>query len=903
MSVPYKIPPKSELVDSQYFQVIGGDGVLTGYLYDAHTSTLYFKEAQIIIPSHHGTTHVETGSDAVPCATTDTGGLLCADDKAKLDAVIQTRIGVLGYQGSGYPDDGGWITGDLILAAGSEFISLERVGNVIRFTVQSLNPLSCSCESCAQIYWIQDETEPNAIRPPSCNGTLPGVNDYGELKVYLMPENAVIDPSNPSALLNTKGQYPSFIFKRYDDGMTPAEAEIEVVLKRNSNLTTHTGWAMTPGATGVVQTVWFTGKDKAGEQIKFELLPENETNLLGALLYKGHSLTRQMAVITDYTSQVLSNNQYKVRKWDVRGAQVVGSEFTATNVWKYDNPENTPSNPTAPKALVLDATKTLVPIGTLVELWEFQIGLTSAGARITRSYFREQPETPAESNWSLSAAVRFGDIFKEREDLTGDEEPSDATVITVNDIRTFERKIWGITTFEDRLVLSDDGGIGVDGVREPSGEPINNLFVADIDTTIPGMIVSEMPQLMLADINHDGVVNDEDRDLFMQAYGSKIGDPNYNADADLNKDGIIDRRDLSLFGAEYGFTVRRFNERPVFLWHRGNHRDIYLKTLIGMPSSSDYPPYDILLRAPVDSFDDTYVKIIRRGVFSTGTFSGAPFVVVKGVRWSDLPQSGTLRILTGAFRNALWHYFFKASFSPYDDNSITLIGIDEIFPFDEDFVDMTNLTSITAGVAPVPENTTVAELLHEDFTSPCVRLEFSVNNTSSAEAVQLQIKVGTLDMSVPYDLDKAHNPTDSLIRGFAPGYTVSKIMTQDGFITDGIGHGITSDPEDFRVYYGGELPAPVGSELEKWNELEIMYRDSQLWLWWNGMIVPPDTLLSAALPTPVAVSTPYYPLTSAIPVGKAAFRMWPGAVMRAADIRDNLSTFNEFTHGQLTVIS
>src|SRR5208337_2661305 len=34
---------------------------------------------------------------------------------------------------------------------------------------------------------------------------------------------------------------------------------------------------------------------------------------------------------------------------------------------------------------------------------------------------------------------------------------------------------------------------------------------------------------------------------FQHAYGSRKGDPNWNAELDLNKDGVIDIRDLSLF--------------------------------------------------------------------------------------------------------------------------------------------------------------------------------------------------------------------------------------------------------------------------------------------------------------------------------------------------------------------
>lgn len=901
MAVSFKIPDESTLVDRQFFQIPLADGVLAGYQYDAQTKTLFAKESQILIPEFHGSTHVAT--DPVPEATTDLRGLMSSDDKVKLDSLLQTRIGILGFQGAGYPDDGGFLQGDITLAAGSEFISLERIGNTVRFTVDTPQFFNCNCEECAQIFWIIDESEPSSIRPPSCNGKMPGVNAYGELKIYALPESSILDPSNPLDLLNTKGDFPSLIFKRYDDGQTPNEAELDIVLKRNSDLTSHTGWSMTPGASGVIETVWFTGKDSDGEQLRFELLPELQPGLLGALLYKGHTLTRQMAVVTNFTPDILSTNQYKVRKWDVLNAKVIGDELTATNIWKYDNAENETTDLTAPKQLVLDATKSLLELGTLVQLWEFQIGEVN-GQRITKTFFNKEPALLASSIWSLSAAVAFGDLVSQREDTDSAATLLTASVITSSDVRIFERTVWGLTTFEDRLILSDDGTQNTtSGLYEPSGVPINNLFVADVDSSIPGLKVSEIPQPIVGDVNGDGDVDQDDLDLLTASFGLSSGDPGFNSDADLNNDGVVDVRDLALIGANFDISVNQTQERPVFLWHRGNHKNVYIKALIGMPdadNSQTFPPFDILLAAPVDSFDDTYMKVIKRDTFLTGPFAGAPYIVVKGPQWDQVPQSGVLRVLSGAFRNTLWRYQFKAAFSILDDDAITLIGVDETYPFDEDFPVGTDFTS---GDASIPNATSVAELLHADFTSPCVRLEFSVNDTTDAEAVQLQTKVGTLDMTLPYELNKGSTIKDDLVRGLRPGFSVSKVHTQDGFITDGVGTGVSGDPSGFKVFSGGELPAPIDGDIEKWNELEIMRRDDQVWLWWNGLILAPDAEASLNLDDPVVVNTPYFPIVPDLEFGKIAFRLWPGAVIRQVEIRDQNFAFNEFTRSQLEIVS
>jgi hypothetical protein len=54
------------------------------------------------------------------------------------------------------------------------------------------------------------------------------------------------------------------------------------------------------------------------------------------------------------------------------------------------------------------------------------------------------------------------------------------------------------------------------------------------------------------DINGDGYRNVSDFTLFAGAYGSQIGDPNYDPDADLNGNGFINATDFTLFAGNYG---------------------------------------------------------------------------------------------------------------------------------------------------------------------------------------------------------------------------------------------------------------------------------------------------------------------------------------------------------------
>ena len=938
-----KLPQASTVSDQQFVKVVGPDGVQSGFQYDNETKTFYIKDNQVVIPSFHGQSHIS--EDPIPDATTDLHGLMSADDKAKLDALLQTRIGVLGFQGAGFPDDGGWMMGDIILSAGSEFISLERIGKVVRFTVDSPIQFASSClEECAQIYWIQDETDTASIRPPSCAGRLPGVNGYGEFKIYAFPKNTVVTKANVAQVLRNKGNYPAFIFKRYDDAIAPGTAEHEMVLQRNTDTTTRVGWAMTPGPFGVPECVWFTGHDDDGQQIRFEFSPNSEPGLLGALLYQGHTLTRQMAVITDYTASVLTSNQYVCKFWDVNGAKVIDDPntadgtFVATNIWRYQNPENATTDLANPKALVTDASTDLLTTGTLVEIWEFLIGESSdidgKPVRIVRRYFRKEPNLNPSNVWAVSGAIRFGDVLAAKSEIQASLLGSDITANEdgVEDVRLFERFNWGITGFEDPLLVADDGqttdsidlAANITAVGAENGLlPLPNVSVS-IDggpyvvnaysekALIFTTILSGREFIVLQNTTDDlviGGIGPSELDAAITAAGGLPVPFNIFTETNVVVPSGVPVNNRNVANIDYtrpGLLVEQLppledRERPVYLWHRDNHKNVYLKALVGTPTDSKYPPIDVLLRAPIDSFDDVYMQVISRGTIASGTFADMEYIRITGVDWKDLPKQGTLRTLTGIWRDRVWKYYHKLAFgSPVNGSQIMLIGAQgDPFLFDDDFVPGdSDQNPSSFEVATTPNRTTIVELLHEDYTSPCLRIEFSVNNNSGAESVQLQLKGGILDTGEPYEID-VDLPEDNYVRGMRPGaYSVSKIYTQDGFITTGVETPAVDTP-GFIVYDGGAIPAAINGQTELWNTLEVMLRDSQLWVWWNGLLVSPDATLSADLPTPVAITTPYFPIDFDFPIGKVGLRLWPGAVVRELEIRDNNKRFNEYIYGQL----
>ena len=795
-----KIPPSSSLQDGQFIQIQGPDGLVTGYQYDNQQRALYFKESQVLYPSFHGISHI--AEDPIPSATCDTPGLMSADDKCKIDAMIQTRIGVLGFSGAGFPSDGGWMDGPIIFAAGTEFISIERVGNVIRWSCDSPIPINCNIEECETIPFIQDETDIFSVRPPCCGGKLPGVNIYGELKTYIFPESTIIDPNNAAAALNNKSNYPAFIFKRYDDSMSPGVAEHEIVLKRDSvNLSaTEIGLAFTPGATGIPEMIWFMGKDDEGNQITYELEPTPEPGLLGSILYNGHLITKKMGVVTGYANTILSTNQYTVKEWDTDNKKPIGDAFTATNTWMYANPENAFTG-TNPKALIYDSTVDLLPIGTLVDLWAFRIGQVS-GEPILRYYFNEKPKFNPNYAWSWADHVRFGDTITARDESTPGTEGVEIGSTAVSSIRNFERSQWGLTNYDD---------------------PVYEVQRAVIDTNIPCLKVLE-------------------------------------------------------------------SDRPVWLWNRKSFCNSLIRLDIGRPEISGTDPYysvyDLVFRADIDENENKYCR-----VQSIGETDGLDCIQICGLNYHDLPPFGSIRVISpGSNSDIIYNYHRKSMFSTIISGTDGTVGTEPTAGYE--LSDCNLITLI--GEEPYSGNVgDICELLHQEYDSHVVRAEFHFNPLTGL--VRLQFKVGNLDVELPYD-----NGTNDFIRDLAPGYAVSGEYQQAGTFT-GVGTQPDSTIDGFVVYDGQAVIA--GTQNEFWNRLEVMIKDNQVWIWWNQLLIPPDSTLSGSLPTPVSISTPYFQTVQDADrqFGKIGLRLFEGAKVRRFDIRSQTTLFSEFTFGQLQI--
>lgn len=792
------LPSKNTLVDQQVVAIAGPDGLVYNYEYDATQQTFYSRASTLTVTP-----------PPTPLATCSNDGLLSADDKCKLDALAQTRIGVLGFQGAGFPDDGGWMTGDIVFAAGSSgLITLERIGNVVRINSDSAilftTTTSDAPVNSGTVYWVQDSSDLAAIRTSTFAGKLPGLNSYGETKLFLFPPSAILNPANPNALLGTKDTYPAFLFTRFTNTIAPNQGQIDAVLARDihNTVTATVGWHMDPGASGGTPNCWwYMGTDTQGNIVQFSLEPNTDPGLLGHYLCNGHLVSKAMAVVVDYTANALATNQYMLRWWNIDGGVAIGDSFLATNVWNYTNLASTP-------VLTTDSSVGLVPIGTLVDVWFFHIG-DVGNTPIRRYYFSRQPDVGASATWNFASGVQFGDVNVARTEVEPGTISETDIAASTSTIRDFDDKVFGLTGQDSPLIMFDTAiGSGPTATDE-----INQQHRATINTSIPALQV-------------------------LPATG--VSDP--------------------------------FSERPVYLWYRPSLGNKIMRYDIGRPMDQTFALYDFLVHTPIDERQTIYARVSGNGTFIHPHTTEDYYVILKGVAFDDLPPSGTLRLLSGTKANKTWTYSTKLVFPSSDYNSLVLASTAP-FPADN-----------SAG-----DDNPVVELLHQEFSGPCVRLLFDTTSTTGAE-VSVQFQVGNLDMGQIYSADNPHTTVDDFVRGFTEGWFASSKFTQAAPF-NGVGTKPTTSVPAFVAYDGG-----TAGGSEHWNRLEMMFRDGQLWIWWNQMLVPPDPVQSEG-----AVTTPYFPFSSPKPYGKAGVRMWPGTTLRRFEVLSQTQNFTEYQHGQLVL--
>ncbi|MDP2948395.1 MAG: cohesin domain-containing protein [Chloroflexota bacterium] len=78
-------------------------------------------------------------------------------------------------------------------------------------------------------------------------------------------------------------------------------------------------------------------------------------------------------------------------------------------------------------------------------------------------------------------------------------------------------------------------------------------FVA-LPVSLPEPAVVQIGPVLVGDANGDSAVDYRDLAMLGAAYGTRQGEPGFDARVDFNGDGIVDYRDLAMLGANYGKT-------------------------------------------------------------------------------------------------------------------------------------------------------------------------------------------------------------------------------------------------------------------------------------------------------------------------------------------------------------
>lgn len=107
-----------------------------------------------------------------------------------------------------------------------------------------------------------------------------------------------------------------------------------------------------------------------------------------------------------------------------------------------------------------------------------------------------------------------------------------------------------------RLAGWQSGGVGLRTIERigDDGRTVMGLCVVD---GVQKAWIAEIPEICAGDMNFDGLVDDEDFQLFAARYGAwvdfdgSLEEGGIVADGDFNYDGVVDDADFTLFGASY----------------------------------------------------------------------------------------------------------------------------------------------------------------------------------------------------------------------------------------------------------------------------------------------------------------------------------------------------------------
>ena len=133
----------------------------------------------------------------------------------------------------------------------------------------------------------------------------------------------------------------------------------------------------------------------------------------------------------------------------------------------------------------------------------------------------------------------------------------------VGETEDFEHEILGDLN-HDGEVNDDDNNVfnTTFGLNEshPDFNPeadYNNNGIVDLEDYQMWLIYYDEFPIYFGDLSHDGIINETDYLLFLEAFGHNVSDPEYNPEADYNSNGIIDLVDYQIWILHY----RNYNDR------------------------------------------------------------------------------------------------------------------------------------------------------------------------------------------------------------------------------------------------------------------------------------------------------------------------------------------------------
>jgi hypothetical protein len=178
-----------------------------------------------------------------------------------------------------------------------------------------------------------------------------------------------------------------------------------------------------------------------------------------------------------------------------------------------------------------------------------------------------------------AAALSTGEQWSYLFDVTGSTEQLRVTMAFTDVPATVGAAYVPVNDIDLQVTAPDEtvyyGNVFVAGSSWPGGSPdpencveqvhVNSPPIGEWTVTVNGSAVNQETQgfaLVITgevvegpcpgDLNHNGVRNVTDFSIFAAAFGTSIGDPDYNPDADLDGNGSVNVTDFTAFAAVFG---------------------------------------------------------------------------------------------------------------------------------------------------------------------------------------------------------------------------------------------------------------------------------------------------------------------------------------------------------------